>query len=79
MNVEVKKTFSPRPVLSFRSAWKYLVRVKLYPLQRKVGSIKCGKRRCGVCNNLTDTTIFSSTVTGDTFKINQSLKRTIHG
>ena len=51
----------------------YLVRAKLYPFQRKVGSSKCGKRRCEVCNNVTNTSIFSSTVTGDTFKINHSL------
>ena len=76
MNEEVRKTFSPGPMVSFRSARKlssYLVRAKLYPLQRKVGSSKCGKRRCEVCNNITDTFIFSSTVTGDTFKINHSL------
>ena len=76
MNEEVRKTFSPGPMVSFRSARKlssYLVRAKLYPLQRKVGSSKCDKRRCEVCNNVTDTSIFSSTVIGDTFKINHSL------
>ena len=76
MNEEVRKTFSPGPMVSFRSARKlssYLVRAKLYPLERKVGSSKCGKRRCEVCNNVTDTSTFSSTVTGDTFKINHSL------
>ena len=44
MNEEVRKTFSPGPMVSFRSARKlssYLVRAKLYPLQRKVGSSKC--------------------------------------
>ena len=70
------KIFLPGSMVSFRSARKlsdYLVRAKLYPFQRKVGSSKCGKRRCEVCNNVTDTSIFSSTVTGDTFKINHSL------
>ena len=46
MNEEVRKTFSPGTMVSFRSARKlssYLVRAKLYPLQRKVGSPKCGK------------------------------------
>ena len=46
MNEKVRKTFSPGPMVSFRSARKlcrYLVWVKLYPLQRKVGSSKCGK------------------------------------
>ena len=63
-------------LVSFRSARKlssYLVRPKLYPLQRKVGSSKCGKRRCEVCNNVTGTSTFSSAVTGDTFKLNHSL------
>ena len=46
MNEEVRKTFSPGPMVSFRSARKlcsYLVRAKLYALQGKVGSSKCGK------------------------------------
>ena len=67
MNEEVRKTFSPDPMVLFRSVWKfssYLVQAKLYPLQRKVGSSKCGKRRCEVCNNVTDTSTFISTVTG---------------
>ena len=42
-------------------------------MQRKVASSKCCKRRCEVCDNVTDTSIFSRTVTGDTFKINHSL------
>ena len=42
-------------------------------MQRKVGSSECGKQRCEVCNNVTVATIFRSTVTGDTFKINHSL------
>ena len=46
MNEEVKNLFLPRPMVSFRSACKlssYLVRAKLYPLHRKVGSEKCAK------------------------------------
>ena len=56
INEEVRKTFSPVPMVSFQSARKlssYLVRAKLYPLERKVGSSKCGKRRCEVCNTHT--------------------------
>ena len=44
MDKEVKKVFTPRPIVSFRSACKsniYLVRAKLYPLERMVGSYKC--------------------------------------
>ena len=76
MNEEVTETFSPGPMVSFWSARKlssYLVRAKLHPLQRKIGSLKCGKRRCEVCNNVTGTSTFSSTVTGDTSKINHRL------
>ena len=76
MNEEVRETFSPGPMVSFRSVRKlsgYLVRAKLHTSQRKVGSSKCGKRHCEVSNNVTDISIFSSTVTGDTFKINHSL------
>ena len=46
MNEKVRKTFSPGPMVSFRSAQKlggYLVWAKLYPSQRKVDSSKCGK------------------------------------
>ena len=42
MNEEGRKTFSSGPIVSFPSAWKHLVWAKLYPLQRKVGSSKCG-------------------------------------
>ena len=76
MNEEVRKTFSSGPMVSFRRAQKlsiYLVWTKLYPLQRKVGSSKCGERRYDVFNNVTDTSTFNSAVTGDTFKINHSL------
>ena len=75
LNQEVRKNFSLGLKVSFRSARKLsscLARAKLYPFQRKVGSSKCGKRRCEVCNTVAVTSIFSSTVTGDTFKINHS-------
>ena len=41
INEEFRKTFSPGPMVSFRSARKlssYLVRAKLYPLQKEVDS-----------------------------------------
>ena len=44
MNKEVKRVFSPRPIVSLPSARKLnscLVRSKLYPLERTVGSYKC--------------------------------------
>ena len=39
MNAEVKQTFTPVPMVSYRSSRKlssYLVRAKLYPIDRKV-------------------------------------------
>ena len=51
----------------------YLVRTKLYPLHRKVGSKKCAKNCCEVCDYVTDTDTFTSTVTGESFKINHQL------
>ena len=57
---------------SFRSARKissYLVRAKLYPLERRVGSFKCGGRRCQVCLNVTEAETFTTTSTNQTYKI----------
>ena len=76
MNEEVKNLFLPGPMVSFRGARKlssYLVRAKLYPLNRKIGSKICAKNRCGICDYVTDTDTFASTVTGESFKINHQL------
>ena len=73
MNDEVKKTFTPSPMISFCSSRKissYIVRAKLYPLRRTVGSSKCGKKRCEVCDVISETDTFSSTATIESFKIN---------
>ena len=46
---EVKMVFSAKPLISFRSARKlssYLVRAKLYPIEKAVGSINCTKKHC---------------------------------
>ena len=56
-----------------RKLSSYLVRAKLYPLERKRGSYKCGSSRCQVCNNIEEIEIFSSTVTRETYKINHHL------
>ena len=48
MDNEVKRVFTPKPIISFQSARKlssYLVRAKLYPTKRTVGSYKCGGKR----------------------------------
>ena len=75
MDQEVKRTFTPQSMVSYRSARKlsnYLVKAKLYPIKRKVGPYKCKGKRCEVCKNVLETdtftcsndqTIISSTVT----------------
>ena len=55
MNDEVKKAFTPGPMVSFRGARKlssYLARAKLYSLERSVGSFKCNGKRCQVCMDM---------------------------
>ena len=54
---------------SLRGARKissYLVRAKLYRLEKRVGSFRCGGRRCKICLNVTET----STCTNQTYKMN---------
>ena len=54
-NGEVQKVFSPPPIVSYRSVRKikdYLVRSKLYPVERKVGCQRCGSFRCQVCKSI---------------------------
>ena len=73
MDQEDQRVFTPGPMITFRSARKlssYLVRAKLYPLERTVGSCKCYGKRCEVCDNVTETSTFTSTVTQNTYKIN---------
>ena len=77
MDNEVKRVFTPKPMISFRSARmlsSYLVRAKLYPTERIVGSYKYGGKRCEVCINVNETSTFTSTVTGETYIINNSYK-----
>ena len=76
MNQEVKNIFTQVPIVSFKNATKvssYLVTAKLYPLERKVGSEKSGKSRCDVCLSIEETDTFTSTTTGEIFKINHKL------
>ena len=73
MDKEVKKIFTSKPMISFRIAIKlsnYLVRTKMYPIERIVGSKNCGSKRCEVCINVNETSMFTSTATGETFIIN---------
>ena len=64
MDGDVKLVFSPRPMFSFWSARKissYLVRAKLYALERIVGFFKCKANRYQVCLNVNDTNTFLKT------------------
>ena len=73
MDKEVKRVFTPKSMISFRSARKlssYLARAKLYPTERTVRSYKCSGKRCEVCRNVNETSTFTSTVTGETYIIN---------
>ena len=77
MNDEVKRVFTPKPMVSFRSSRKissYLVRAKLYPIERTLGSFRCGSKRSEVCKYITETDTFTSSVTGETYKINYRFK-----
>ena len=51
-----------------------MVCANLYPLERKRVSYKCGNLRCLICNNIEETDTFTSTVTGEYFKINHHLR-----
>ena len=58
---EVKSVFTPKPMVSFKSSRKignYLVRAKLYPIERTVDSFRCGSKRCEVCKYITKTDTF---------------------
>ena len=73
MDKEVKKVFTPRPMVSFCGAPKlnsYLVRAKLCPLEGTVRSYKCKSKRCQVCNNITETDSFTCNNDQTNFKIN---------
>ena len=73
MNEEAEKEFTPGPMISFRSARKlssYLVRAKLYLIERTVWSFKCNGKRCQTCLNVNETDKFTSGTTGETCKIN---------
>ena len=57
---------TPGPMITFcsdRKVSSYLVRAKLYPLERTIGSCKCYGKRCEVCDNVTETSTFTSIVT----------------
>ena len=62
-------------MVSFWEARKlssYLLRAKLYPLERSVGSFKCNGKRCQICMNVTESNTFSSSVDKKEYVINHS-------
>ena len=73
MDQEVKRTFTPQPMVSYRSARKlssYLVRAKLYPIERKVGLYKCKGKRYEVCKNVLENDTFTCSYDQTAYKIN---------
>ena len=50
----------------------YIVRSKLYPVERKVGCGGCGSPRCQVCKSINITVEFTSFTIKKTYKINLS-------
>ena len=69
MNEDVKSVFTPALMISFRSTRKlssYLVRAKLYPLERTIGSVHCKEKSCQTCYNVKETETFTSTTKGKT-------------
>ena len=76
MNEELKHLFTSGPMVSFRISTKissYLVRAKLYSVERSVGSFNCKRPRYQICAYVNETDSFTSTVTGETYKINHNL------
>ena len=70
---EAQRVFMLGPTITFRRARKlssYLVRSKLYQLEWTVGFCKCFGKRWEVCDNVTETSIFTSTVTQNIYKLN---------
>ena len=75
MDQRVKQVFSSQRIVFFRSTHKlssYLVRAKLYPLERRMGSCKCRCNRCQVCRSITETDMFICNNDQRSYKINHS-------
>ena len=56
---KLRKTLHQDPGSLFPKTYSYLVRAKLYPLQRTVGSRKCSNKKRGeACENVQNSDIF---------------------
>ena len=65
--------FTPQPMVSYWGARKlnsYLVRDKLYSIERNVGPCKCNGKHCEVCKNVLETDTFICSNDQTTYKIN---------
>ena len=72
---EVERVFSPAHIVFYRSASKikdYIVRSKLYPIERKGENYRYDNSRCQVCTSIQVTDTFSSFVTKSANKINHN-------
>ena len=59
-------------MVSFRRCQKissFLVKTKVYPIERTVGSFRYRSKRSEVCKYITETDTFSSSVTGETYTV----------
>ena len=69
----VKALFTPPPFIAYRTSYNlksHLVRAKVHPLERIVGSQKCNKSRCQTCYNVKETTTFQGSVDKKVYQIN---------
>ena len=73
--VRFEEFFSPAPIVSDRSVRKmkdYIARSKLYPVEIKAGSYRCGNSRCQIFKSIQATDTFSTFFTKSAYKINQN-------
>ena len=73
MDQQVKRKFTPQTMVSYQNACKlnsYLVRAKLYPVEREVGLCKCNGKHCEVCKNVLETYTFAFSNGQTTYKTN---------
>ena len=71
---EVINVFRPGPMFSFWGARKlssYLLKAKIYPLKRSVGSFKRNGKRCQACMNVTESNTFPRSIEKKEHVINQ--------
>ena len=62
--------------MAFRTARNldnFLVRAKVYPMEREKGSCKCGKKRCATYLNICQTDFFIRSADGKVFNMNHQL------